>query len=84
MNDWYNLPEQLTKLVKVITWDDVAVSIRKALQSDELITWKVWAYTFLGAIEQILIGFPGHLISTKPDRNIETKIELLNKGLINE
>jgi len=84
LNDWYNLPEHLTKPVIAITWEDVAISIRKALKSDELITWKVWAYTFLGAIEQILIGFPGHLIASKPHRNIETKIEILTKGLINE
>jgi len=84
LNDWYNLPSHLTESIKVLTWEDVAISIRKALQSDELITWKVWAYTFLGAIEQILIGFPGQLMASKPDRNIETKINILQKGLSNE
>jgi hypothetical protein len=45
--------------VSPITWTTVAVALRRALRStEENVSWKVWAATFTGAIEQILLGLP--------------------------
>ena len=55
-----HISENANRGITVLTWDDVCVALRKALFCDEEIEWKVWAYTFLGAIEQKLIGFVGY------------------------
>lgn len=79
--------EQLTtsypefNTIRVITWDDICIAIRRALLYEEFVKWRVWAYSFLGAIEQKLISFSGHLIKDKPMEKIEEKIVLLRKGL---
>ena len=70
--------------VSVITWDDICIAIRKALLFEESIKWRVWAYSFLGAIEQKLISFPGHRIKDKPMERVDEKINILRKGLSNE
>ncbi len=44
-------------IIHSLTWEKVCVALRRALRSEETTVWKVWAYTFIGAIEQILIGF---------------------------
>ena len=67
--------------IKSLTWGDVCVAIRQALLSEETITWKVWAYSFLGAIEQLLIDFPGHRLLDKPTQNVDEKIAILRGGL---
>ncbi|MGM0609152.1 MAG: hypothetical protein ACQESP_12145, partial [Candidatus Muiribacteriota bacterium] len=68
--------------IKVISWEDVCVAIRRALLSkDEDIKWKVWSYSLLGAIEQKLIGFQGYRLDEKPIEGLEEKIYILRKGL---
>lgn len=76
-----SVPNSQTTEIVVLTWSDVCIAIRRALLSRELITWKVWAYTFLGAIEQHLIGFPGYLLDKKPSENLDEKIRILQRGL---
>jgi hypothetical protein len=76
------VPNDLTVEIVALTWSDVCIAIRRALLSKELITWKVWAYSFLGAIEQLLIGFSGYLLDKKkPSENLDEKITILMRGL---
>lgn len=48
--------------VNVVTWRDVARSLRASIVTEERdaepIAWRVWAATFLGAVEQRLLEFP--------------------------
>jgi hypothetical protein len=42
-----------------ISWTDVAVALRTALRSREEETpWNVWAWSFIGAVEQKILGCP--------------------------
>lgn len=67
--------------IKVISWEDVCVAIRRALLSkDEDIKWKIWSYSLLGAIEQKLIGFQGYRLCEKPIEGLEEKIYILKKS----
>ena len=86
ISDWNDLTHQETDEppITVLTWDEVAIALRRALQSNENMTWKAWACTFIGAIEQILIGYPGHLLTHRPVSNLEAKINILKKGIENE
>jgi len=43
--------------VGVLTWRSVAEALRKALLASEPLTWRVWAYSFSGAVEQTLLGY---------------------------
>jgi len=70
-------------VIKAITWKDVTVALRRALLSKENVPWKVWAYSFLGSIEQRIIGFPGHRLACMPYEKIDEKIDVLRKGLDN-
>jgi hypothetical protein len=73
-------PDLIPEIIP-LTWDNVCVAIRRGLLTEESITWKVWAYSFLGAIEQHLIGFPGYKVSRKPGENLDEKIKILKRGL---
>lgn len=73
-----------TTKIKSITWIDICIALRRSLLCDEEIKWKVWAYSFLGAVEQLLIEFPGHKLNDRPDKNIDDKIEILTRGLDHE
>ena len=45
--------------VVAVTWDRVAVGLRRSLRrKEESIAWRAWAHTFVGAIEQRLLGVP--------------------------
>jgi hypothetical protein len=46
--------------IQALTWNDVARALRCSVIEVDLEpqTWRVWALTFLGAIEQLLLGFP--------------------------
>ena len=70
--------------VKVLTWADVSIALRRALRSDEKVLWRAWAYSFLGAIEQRLVRFPGHRLESRPIENLERKIRIMKKGLEHE
>lgn len=73
--------EEASNKIISLTWEDVAIALRQALLGKETIVWKVWSWSFLGAIEQKLIGFLRHKIETKPEQNLETKIKILSDGL---
>lgn len=70
--------------VNIITWNDICIAIRRALLYEESIKWRVWAYSFLGAIEQKIIQFPGYRVEDKPIEKIDEKIDILRKGLYYE
>ena len=70
--------------VKALTWADVSIALRRTLRSEEKLLWRAWAYSFVGAIEQRLIGFPGHRLESRPIENLDTKIRIMNKGLKHE
>ena len=46
--------------ITTLTWLDVAKALRASVleRAPELLRWRVWAFTFLGAVEQRLLGFP--------------------------
>ena len=73
--------EEASNKIIALSWADVAIALRQALLGKETIVWKVWSWSFLGAIEQKLIGFLGHKIETKPEQNLEPKIKILSDGL---
>lgn len=73
--------EEASNKIISLSWEDVAIALRQALLGKETIVWKIWSWSFLGAIEEILIEFPGHKIETKPEQNLETKIKILSDGL---
>lgn len=85
LNDWLKVEEQskINTIVKAITWQDVSISLRKSLLTNENYTWKAWAYTFIGAIEQKLINYKGYKITEKPTENLDIKTEILEKALNN-
>lgn len=71
--------------VLTLTWEDVCVALRRGLRSNENIQWKAFAYNMVGAIEQLLIEYPGHMHGQSPIENtVEAKIQILRKGLKNE
>jgi len=67
--------------IDVLTWNDICISLRKALLTDEPMVWKVWAYSFLGAIEQKLLGFDIERIRGRDIFNIDDLITILRGGL---
>ena len=67
--------------VGAVTWDDVCVAIRRALLGHELVTWKAWAWAFLGAIEQKLIGYDRAVPLSLSGAALESKVEILKRGL---
>jgi hypothetical protein len=46
--------------ITTLTWLDVAKALRASVleRTAESLRWRVWALTFLGAVEQQLLGFP--------------------------
>jgi len=54
-----NLGEEGAK-IQVLTWHDVTRALRESAiePQAEPICWRVWALTFLGAVEQHLLDFP--------------------------
>ncbi len=70
--------------VKALTWADVSIALRRTLRSEEKLLWRAWAYSFVGAIEQRLIGFPGHRLESRPIENLDRKIRIMKKGMEHE
>jgi hypothetical protein len=64
--DYILLPEQdvqhwnnLDDNIKVLTWTDVALSLRKSIiHKKEEMLWRAWAYPFTGVIGQKLLNIP--------------------------
>jgi hypothetical protein len=45
--------------IRAVTWHDVARALRRSLaQRGESVSWRVWAASFTGAIQQNLLGHP--------------------------
>lgn len=45
------------RVVRAVTWADVAGGLRKALRSgSEDLSWRTWAHSYCGAVEQRLLG----------------------------
>lgn len=87
LQDWDRIQSQYQdgRKIAAIKWDDVAVALRRGLIVAEPISWKAWAYAFIGAIEQLLIGFHGHMLETRrPFFGLDKKIAILEKGLDDE
>jgi hypothetical protein len=88
MAPWEETRKTFDMDIRSITWEDVAISIRKSLQfSNENIQWKVWACPFLGAVEQKLLGFPAVDRKKKKIQNsfvIDTMKRILKEGAKNE
>ncbi|MEQ1732081.1 MAG: hypothetical protein ABL940_00320 [Bacteroidia bacterium] len=84
VNSWNQVSFFQSKHISLITWEDVSIALRKSILGEESITWKVWAYSFIGVIEQKLIGFNGHLLNDKPKENLEVKLNILKQGLKHE
>ena len=70
--------------IEAITWTDVAVALRKSLVSCESVIWKSWAYTFLGAIEQCLLGIPTDGKGKLSPQNIIKRIQIIKKAISDE
>lgn len=47
-------------MVHVVTWTDLARALRTSIidRAAEKLVWRAWAFAFVGAIEQDLLGFP--------------------------
>jgi len=59
--------EDHDKPVHVMTWDDVAIALRRSLRRrGEGQHWLAWAHGFCGVIEQKLIGLPRWLSGQLP------------------
>jgi len=70
--------------IEAITWTDVAVALRKSLVSSESMIWKSWAYTFLGAIEQCLLGIPATGKGKLSPQNIIKRSQIIKKAISDE
>jgi hypothetical protein len=60
---WEAISSTLGKVgaqTQALTWHDIARALRSSVieVGTEPQTWRVWALTLLGAIEQLLLGFP--------------------------
>jgi len=83
VDDWLSISDKKRYKINYITWDDVALSLRKSiLYSKEPVTWQVWAYSFLGAIEQRLLHLKKHFKQSEII-HINKKLQLLQEGLKN-
>lgn len=59
VSDWQRIEEEHDEAVHAITWEEVALSLRTSLlNSEETLTWKAWAYAYLGAVEETLLRYP--------------------------
>ena len=67
-----------------LTWEHVAVGLRVGLRSEESLMWKAFALAYLGAVEQMIVGFPGHRIQDRPLEGLAHKLLILKEGLADE
>lgn len=62
VSEWEDVKKKLdgADTITVLTWHDVAKALRSSVREREAegLRWRVWAVTFLGAVEQRLLGFP--------------------------
>ena len=64
--------------IKTIVWGQVASSIRAVLagaDSDaEEISWRVWAWSFVGCIEQKILGFDATMLPRAPSPSLALRL----------
>lgn len=86
MDDWEKVSSKNKSetVINSITWEEVAIALRRCLLSNETILWKSWAYGFIGAIEQLIIGFDMQQSTQKTQEKLTTKLNLLKRGLNDE
>jgi len=88
LSEWEAISERIDSTVNIhaITWQDISIALRKSLLRDVRLVWKAWAYAYLGAVEQILIGFSGYKLNKEisPRENLDDKIYILEKSISNE
>lgn len=83
VENWVKIDNSKKCYIKYLTWNDVAIALRKSiLISNEPLSWKVWAYSFLGAIEQKLLYFKNEY-KISDILQIENNIIVLKEGLVN-
>lgn len=83
VNDWLLVIQENEHPIQYITWNNVAISLRRCLiYSEESITWKVWAYSFLGAIEQRLLHLKKEY-KVSDILSIDNTIYILKEGFNN-
>lgn len=70
--------------VSPLTWNVVSIALRRALRREEDQLWRAWAYAFVGATEQLLVGYPGYRLQKRPLEGLEAKIEILKGGMESE
>jgi hypothetical protein len=88
LRQWLDIKgEEMTK-IRYLTWNNVAISIRKSiLFSEEAVSWKVWAYSYLGAIEQKILKHPHIDVAKKQISNdyiLDSMLGILKEGMKNE
>lgn len=83
VEEWVNIDNREKYPIQYLIWNDVAIILRKSiLISTETLSWKVWAYSFLGAIEQKLLNFKNNY-KISDISQIERNILILKEGLAN-
>lgn len=56
---WSAVDQPAKPPIHVVTWDDVAVALRRSLRRpEESRSWRSWAHGFCGLVEQKLLGHP--------------------------
>lgn len=84
VENWLSISKRKNKKIKYITWKNIDISLRKSIiYSKESIVWKVWAYSFIGAIEEKLFNLKReYKISDLFE--LDNEIYILMEGLKNE
>ena len=83
VEDWVNIENREKYPIQYLIWNDVAIALRKSiLISNEPLSWKVWAYSFLGATEQKLLNFK-YNYEISDVSQIENNILILKEGFLN-
>jgi hypothetical protein len=65
--------------IETLTWGDVTLALRRTLlRTEEPMSWRVWAWTYCGAIEQRLLGMPRYESGLSP-ASASTLLRYLNR-----
>lgn len=67
---------------RALVWEDVCVALRRGMRAGEQRLWQAWAYGFVGSIEQMLIGYPGHRSERRPLEGLGAKVRVMKEGLV--
>ena len=90
LNAWETIvPKKGDPVIGAVTWNQLVIALRQCLMSGlESVTWKVWARTYIGAIEQTILGIP-HLpkeagLQPRQINKIFMFLQILEEGTIHE